>query len=100
MPIWTLEPLDLEDPNWEASTYKGQVTVRAKNERKARFLAAKAFRIAIQATHDQPLQITPWHYTGSVSCCQLLPSSEYSEEGEEGVLGPTGAILSAHPRGN
>ncbi len=100
MPIWTLEPLDLEDPNWEASTYKGQVTVRAKNERKARFLAAKAFGTTRHATLDQPLQITPWHYTGSVSCCQLLPSSEYSEEGEDDILGPEVAILAAHPSGD
>ena len=27
MPIWTLEPLDWEDPNWEASAYRGQVTL-------------------------------------------------------------------------
>ena len=46
MPIWTLEPLDLETPNWEASIYKGKVIVRAENERRARFLAAKAFGIA------------------------------------------------------
>jgi len=48
MPIWTLEPLDLGNPNWEASTYNGKVIV---------------------------------------------------EEGEEGVLGPASASLSAHPRG-
>jgi len=32
MPIWTLEPLDLGNPNWEASTYKGKVIVRAEGE--------------------------------------------------------------------
>ena len=46
MPIWTLEPLDLGNPNWEASTHKGRVIIRAENEKKARFLAAKAFGIA------------------------------------------------------
>ena len=100
MPIWTLEPLDGEDPNWEASTYKGRVIVRAKNERKARFLAAKAFGIAPHATRNQPLQITPWHYSGSVSCRQRLASSEYSEKGEDDILGPEVAILAAHPRGD
>ncbi len=100
MPIWTLEPLDLGNPNWEASTYKGKVIVRAENEKMARFLAAKAFGIAIQPALAQIQRITPWYHIGSVSCCQLLPSEEYPEEGEKGVLGPASAILRAHPRGN
>ena len=37
MPIWTLEPLDVGNPNWEASTYKGKVIVRAETEKKARY---------------------------------------------------------------
>ena len=101
MPIWALEPLDWEDPNWKASTYRGQVIVRAENEKQARFLAAKAFAIAPHATLGQPLRITPWYYAGSVSCCQLPPSNDYSEEGEEGVLGPELAtILATRPRGH
>ena len=45
MPIWSLIPVDLDDPDWEASSHRGQVTVRAANERQARTVAAEAFDV-------------------------------------------------------
>ena len=36
MPLWKLQPLDLSDPNWEASSHRGVVVVRAPDEETAR----------------------------------------------------------------
>jgi hypothetical protein len=36
MPLWKLRPLDLSDPNWEASSHRGVVIVRAPDEETAR----------------------------------------------------------------
>ncbi len=43
MAVWQLMPIDLLDPDWEASSYRGRVLVRARSEAAARVLAAKSF---------------------------------------------------------
>ncbi len=45
MRIWRLKALSLSSPRWKASTYRGDVIVRAESEANARRLAAKAFGI-------------------------------------------------------
>ena len=43
MPIYSLTPLDLDNPNWVASSHRGRAIVRAANEHEARAVAAQAF---------------------------------------------------------
>ena len=45
MAIFSLIPVDLDDPDWEASSHRGRVIVRAANEQQARAIAAEAFDI-------------------------------------------------------
>ena len=46
MPVWKLTPIDLDDPNWEASSHRSAAVVRAPDEDAARAAAAKAFDVA------------------------------------------------------
>lgn len=43
MPIWRLIPVDLTDPNWEASSHHAPVVVRARHAERARAIAQRAF---------------------------------------------------------
>jgi hypothetical protein len=47
MPIWKLLPSDVDSPDWEASTYRGEVIVRAESEMKALEIVTQAYVIAI-----------------------------------------------------
>ena len=43
MPLWHLFPIDSASDHWRASTYKGEVIVRALSEAKARSTAMATF---------------------------------------------------------
>src|SRR5262245_19030236 len=43
MPFWHLLPLDVASDHWRASTYKGDVIVRATSEAEARSTATTTF---------------------------------------------------------
>lgn len=60
MPLWTLTPLDLDDPNWEASSHRGPVLVRAPNEKEAREVAGRAFDIKTRFPPGQGMHSPPW----------------------------------------
>ena len=45
MPIWRLTPINLHNPEWQASMYKGEVFVRAADEARARQTAAVTVRV-------------------------------------------------------
>ena len=60
MPIWSLIPVDLDDPDWEASSHRGQVIVRAANERQARTVAAEAFDVKTGFRPGQGMRFPPW----------------------------------------
>lgn len=57
MQIWKLTPLDLGDPNWEASSHRGIAIVRAKSEKAAR--AAAAFDIAVRFPPGKGVRTPP-----------------------------------------
>ncbi len=98
MPLWKLEPLDLGDRNWEASTYKGEVIVRADDLRRAQRLAARAFGIATQHRPGETVKIIPWDYSGLVAASQVQATDEYAEDGDQGIVYPPEAVRSAHPQ--
>ncbi len=96
MPLWRLEPLDRDDPNWEASTFREVVIVRARDNRIARLLASRAFGIATEHRPGEAVKIVPWDYSGLVSCEQVQATDDYAEEGDQEVVYPAEAVRSAH----
>ena len=88
MQIWKLTVIDAESPDWRASTYQGEVIVRADSEHSARMEATKAFAIATERKIGQDTAINPWGQKGLVAC-EPSESSEHTVEGEAGVLFPS-----------
>ena len=87
MPIWKLVPINQTDPNWEASTHKGSVIVRAATEKAARERAQLAFTIATQVRPGEATKITPWKY-GDLVDGHTITDSRYPEDGPEEILEP------------
>jgi len=88
MPIYKLEPIDLSDRDWEASTHKGPVLVRARDQKRAISLAKISFGIAAARKPPQENLANPWR-RHMVYCTEIL-ESEYPVEGEEDILEPKG----------
>jgi len=87
MPIWRLEPTEIESTDWRRSTYKGQVVVRAKNENEARKLASEKFDTAADVEHGQNTPMNPW-FQGELVRCEQLVGSDYVEAGPDAILSP------------
>ena len=82
--IWRLKALRLSSPHWEASTYRGDVIVRAETEANARRLATQAFWIA---TDKPSLEVpaNPWSHSWLVAA-EVLEGSQFDPDGEEEIL--------------
>ena len=61
MPVWQLTPIDLSDPNWEASAHRGVAVVRAPDETAARVAAAEAFDVPTRFPPRGGAKFPPWH---------------------------------------
>ncbi len=85
--IWKLKPLDTRLHDWEASTYLGDVIVRAENEEDARHLAADAFGVVPKKVPGQDTPVNPWLYPWLVEA-EVLEESDYDPEGDELILYP------------
>lgn len=88
MAIWKLSPLNTGAPDWKASTYRGDVIVRAKNEKEARLCAMQRFTIATKKNLAEKTPTCPWTQSELVSCEELM-ESKYPAIGESTVLEPT-----------
>ena len=97
MPLWKLEPIDLTDRNWEASTYIGEAIIRAEDSRAARLLAARAYGIATQRVLGEEVKIVPWGYSGLVRTTQMQATDDYAEDGAQGIVFPAAAVDAAGP---
>jgi hypothetical protein len=82
--IWRLKALRLSSPHWEASTYQGDVIVRAESEANARRLAAKAFGIRARNGLGRELA-NPWYRPWLVAA-EVLKGSQFDPDGEEEIL--------------
>ena len=69
MAIWQLSPVDLDDPNWQASSHRGSAIVRAPDERTAREVARQAFGVATRLKHH-PRLVPPWTRDELVYACR------------------------------
>ncbi len=87
MNIWKLSIANPDSPNWEASTYKGEVIVRAEDERQARMVTAQAFSIATERIPGESTKYPPWN-SSEDTICEIMENSEYTPEGEACVLEP------------
>ena len=87
MRIWQLKALSLSSRHWEASTYRGDLIVRAESEANARRLATQSFWIATDKITLQQAPANPWSHSWLVAA-EVLKGSQYDPDGEEEILYP------------
>ena len=85
MPLWHLLPLDRTSDHWHASTYQGEVIVRAASEAQARSTAATAFSRAYPRTPGGPMLFSPWGQTSLVGCQRV---EGFPDHGLAAVVSP------------
>jgi hypothetical protein len=88
MPVWRLVPVDLLDPNWEASSHRGPVVVRAPDEASARATAEAAFGVKSRFAPGEGMKVPPWTRPELVRVV-LLEQSIHPAEGLTEVLEPS-----------
>lgn len=86
MAVWSLTPVDLADPNWEASSHRGPVIVRAPNARQARATAARSFSVKT-GFRAKGMRFPPWRRAALVTVARVH-DSRFDEEGATEVLEP------------
>jgi len=97
MPVWQLSPVDLSDPNWEASSHRGMAIVRAPDEKTARKVAQSAFGVTTRLKHH-PRLIAPWTRAKLVHASHI-EDRRFDSEGPSSVLVPSfEADLAARPK--
>jgi hypothetical protein len=89
MALWELRPVDLTDPNWEASSYRGIVIVRARNENAARRAAQDAFGVKTRFRAGAGVTAPPWTRPDLVTA-ETIEDPRYDPEGPTEVLYPAG----------
>jgi len=78
-------PIDPASRNWNASTFKGELIVRASDENKARQIASNEFHIATPQSLGRDVVVSPWKNPDTVSC-EKVDGSEYAAESPDGIL--------------
>ena len=73
MPLWRLLPIDRTSDHWRASTYQGEVIVRAASEAEARSTATATFFLAYARIPGEP--------------------GEFGGPGGRGRKGPPGSVF-------
>ena len=88
MLIYKLTPTEKTSDHWRASSYKGDVVIRAEDEDEARNIAKLKFLKAVKRISKyQDTPISPWSDSDLVKC-ERLENSDYDENGLAGVLFP------------
>lgn len=94
MSLWKLEPLDLSDPNWEASSHRGLVIVRAPDDEAARDAAQRAFGVKTRFSPGAGVTAPPWKRASLVSA-ERVHDQRYEEEGPTEILEPSFTLPAA-----
>ena len=90
MPTWRLVPKDPTDENWNASSWKEPVTVRAETEDRAREIADLEFMTATTPDKSNSTLLSPWIY----SHLELVDCEKVNDDvGDEAILEPKGHDL-------
>jgi osmotically-inducible protein OsmY len=87
MTIWQLSPVDLSDPNWQASSHRGPAIVRAPDEKTARKLAQSAFGVETRFK-QHPRLIAPWTRAELVHASRI-EDQRFDPDGPTGLLVPS-----------
>jgi hypothetical protein len=87
MTVWRLTPIDLLDANWNASSHRGPVVVRARDEKAARALAAKMFGVATRFPPLAGVQAPPWTRRDCVTA-ERIKDERYPARGPAEILDP------------
>ena len=85
MPIWKLTPLPTDSTDWNLSIYRGEVVVRAKDEREARHLATQRFGVGATVRPGKTTPLNPWRDSALVSC-KMIQDHDYQDTGPAEVL--------------
>lgn len=88
MALWKLTPIDLLDPNWEASSHRGMAIVRAPGEAAARAAAAQAFDVPTRFPPGTPVRVPPWTRDTLVKA-EAVEDDRYDARGPTQVLEPS-----------
>ncbi len=88
MPLYKLSPIDVTDPNWEASSHRAAAIVRARDETAARAIAAKAFDVPTGFRPGRGLRVPPWKRRELVSL-ERIEDPRWEEDGVDEVLYPS-----------
>jgi len=87
MSLWKLIPIDLSDPNWDASSHRGPAIVCAPDETAARAAAAKAFDVATRFPPGMVVRAPPWTRASLVKA-EEIDDPRYDARGPTQVLDP------------
>lgn len=88
MPVFRLSPVDLLDPNWEASSHRGPAIVRARDESAARALAEKAFAVKTGFPPGHGIRVPPWTRPQLVKV-ERIDDPRWEGDDSDGVLDPS-----------
>ena len=88
MPVFRLSPVDLLDPNWEASSHRGPAIVRARDEGAARAIAEKAFAVKTGFPPGQGIRVPPWNRPQLVKV-EHIDDPRWQGDDGDGVLEPS-----------
>ena len=83
--IWKLVPVDVKRQKWEASIFKGELIVRAKDAGAARRTASGKYSIATRGEPGQESAASPWNDPNTVSC-KRIDDARYEAEGPSAIL--------------
>ena len=89
MALWKLIPIDVSDPSWAASSHRGIVIARAKDEADARAAAAKAFDLPSDFRPGQGMHFPPWKRATLVKIELLEDDPRYDSKGPTEILEPS-----------
>ena len=87
MPLWKLTPLDLKDPNWEASSHHAMAIIRAPDEETARDEAQKALGVKTGFAPEKGIKAPPWK-RANLAKVELIEVQRFDSEGPTEVLEP------------
>jgi hypothetical protein len=88
MAIWRLSPVDLSDPNWEASSHRAAVIVRAPDEKTAREVAEAAFGVETRFRPGSGIVAPPWKRAKLVTA-ERITDERFEADGPSAVLSPS-----------
>ena len=87
MPLWQLLPIDSASDHWRASTYQGEVIVRAPSEAEARSTATATFFRAYERVPGGAILFSPWGQPALVRC-QRVEGFPSDDNGPAAVVSP------------